>query len=147
MQQPFAGQAGRPPLDPPSIVPTGMDVPYPEAPESLGDAGREAWGRLWTTGRAHLSNEAHFDLLKMLCEVIDRRETFAAVARKARPTTKGSMGQIRVNPIFDALQKTEAQIADLLKRAGFEPGEQKRKAAEPRKRDRLADLQRQAGAR
>lgn len=144
--QPFAGSAGRPPARPMTVITGGDATPIPETPDHLGERGAEAWVRYWTAGRSWLNNESHRDLMLLLCEVIDRRETFAAAARKARPMVKGSMGQVRVNPIFAELERMEGQIVDLLRRANFEP-DQKRKAPEPRKRDPIAALQGQRKAR
>ena len=137
----IAKDAGRPPEHPLVMIPGGTGTPVPEPPEHLTAYGRAVWARLWLTGRSWLSNDAHFDLMAMLVDAIERRDTvLAPAARKARVTVKGSMGQQRVNPIYDQLARLEAQIADLLKRARFEP-DAKRQPVEPRKRrSRLSDL-------
>ena len=137
----IAKSAGRPPDAPMIVIPGGTGTPVPEPPEHLTEYGRLVWDRLWMTGRSWLSNDAHFDLMSMLVDAIERRDTvLAPAARKARPMVKGSMGQQRVNPIYDQLARLEAQIADLLKRARFEP-DAKRQPIEPRKRrSRLSDL-------
>lgn len=130
----IARDAGRPPDSPMTVIPGGTGTPIPEPPVTLADYGRDVWSRLWTTGRAWLSNDAHYDLMVMLVEAIERRDTILAPAvRKAKPMVKGSMGQQRVNPLYDELRKLEVQIADLLKRARFQPDE-KRTPVEPRKR-------------
>ena len=135
----YARHAGRPADEPVTIVPGGMDTPIPDAPLALDEVGREMWTRLWTVGRSWLSNDAHYDLMRVLCEVMQRREVIAKAAARARPTVKGSMGQVRVNPIFDELRKLEVQSADLLKLAKFTPDPKKQPVA-PRQRSRLDAL-------
>ena len=46
----------------------------PKPPGSLGDAGREVWGRLWVAGQAWLSVETDRDVLTRLCEAHDERD-------------------------------------------------------------------------
>jgi hypothetical protein len=125
----FAGEAGKPSQQPVSIVPGGVGTPIPDVPQHFGPAGAEAWSRLWTVGRRWLSNEAHWDLMVQLCEAIERRDTLSRETRKRnfKLVVRGSMGQDRVNPILETIDKTDAKVTDLLVKLRFQPAEQKQK--------------------
>lgn len=122
--------AGRPSSAPVSVVPGGMGTPIPAVPDHLGEAGREAWTRLWTVGRRWLSNEAHWDLMVQVCETLDRRNLLVATTRKKTfaVVVRGSMGQDRVNPVFAEIDRADEKVARLLTLLRFPPAEQKQKA-------------------
>lgn len=144
----YAGKPGRPDKRPVSIVPGGVGTPLPEPPASLQEAGREAWARYWQVGRAWLSNEAHHDLMRLLCEALDVREQLRRESQKrgTKLMVRGSMGQERVNPLFDAIDKADAKITDLFLKLRFQPAEQKqRPQATPKTRfDAMKEARRAA---
>lgn len=142
----YAGEAGRPSDLPVSIVPGGAGTKVPETPDWLGARGKEAWVRYWTVGRRWLSNEAHYDLILMICETVDDRESLRKSLGKVRDVVaKGSRGQDRISPIIRQIDATDAKLADLLKRGGFQPPEQ-RKQVGPKRQSRLDALrERKAG--
>ncbi len=130
----YAGKVGRPSRVPVSIVPGGAGTPIPKAPR-MGAAGTEAWKRLWTVGRSWLSNEAHYDLMVQVCETLDRRAELMTETRKRtfKRIVRGSMGQDRVNPIYEAIDRADAKVVDLLVKLRFQPAEQKQGVAAPPK--------------
>lgn len=148
MTEHYAGKVGRPDETPVSIVPGGTGTPIPDAPPTLGDAGREGWVRYWTVGRAWLSNEAHYDLMRLLCEALDTRERLRHESQKrgTKLMVRGSMGQERVNPIFDAIDRIDAKITDLFLKLRFQPTEMKHKLQAPKSRiDAMREAKRASG--
>lgn len=144
----FAGQAGRPSKVPVSVIPGGLGTPIPDAPPTLGAIGQDAWLRYWTVGRAWLSNEAHYGLMTLLCEAIEHHARLLAESKKrsTKLMVRGSMGQDRVNPIFDAVEKSRAAVTDLFIKLRFQPAEQKQKVASTKSRlDAMREAQRASG--
>lgn len=118
-----AGSAGRPDEKPVSIIPGGADTPTPAPPATLNDV--EAWDRLWTVGRSWLSNEAHYDLMRILCETMEDRDLLRKAMKGKAKITRGSVGQDRVHPALRQLDTMDGKIARLLELAGFTPTKQK----------------------
>lgn len=126
MNEPFqSGLPGRPPEGPLTIIPGGTGTPIPEAPDTLDSP--TTWVRLWTVGRAWLSNEAHYDLMRILCEAIEDRDRLRSSMRRKARITKGSVGQERVHPALKELDAMESKIARLLELAQFTPPKQRQK--------------------
>ncbi len=142
MAELYAGKVGRPIKEPVSIVPGGAGTPIPEPPDTLAESGREAWQRYWTVGRVWLSNEAHHDLMRMLCEALDVREQLRRESRKrtTKLMVRGSMGQDRVNPIFEAIDKADAKITDLFMKLRFQPAAEPKQVAQPAGKSRLEQM-------
>ncbi len=119
-----AGSPGRPDERPVSIITGGLDTPIPEAPPTLRDT--PTWVRLWTVGRGWLSNDAHYDLMRILCEAIEDRNDLRKLMGRRSRITKGSMGQDRVHPALKELDVMDVKIARILETAGFAPERHKR---------------------
>lgn len=144
----ISGSAGHPIDLPISIVPGGVNTPVPPPPASLKPRGAEAWWRYWTTGRRWLSNEAHFDLIVMICEALDDREELRDKLRRERSmVVRGSMGQKVAHPLIREIGVLDSRIADLLNRAGFEPPKQRKIIGQKRqsKIDEMRERKAQAG--
>ena len=143
MTELYAGQPGRP-AGGMTIIPGGEGTPIPEPPEGLKDIA--TWNRLWTIGRAWLSNDAHVDLMRLLCEAIEDRDRIRKRMNRAAVIVVGSTGQPTTHPGFKQLDASEAKIARLLAQAGFSPAPQKARVAEPTKRSKLDDLRAKTSA-
>ena len=55
----------------PQVVVLAASSTVSKPPGSLGDAGREVWGRMWVAGQAWLSVDTDRDVLTRLCEAHD----------------------------------------------------------------------------
>jgi P27 family predicted phage terminase small subunit len=111
---------------PQSPVQLASAAHIPKAPEQLCEPGREAWDRLWTAAQAWLSPKTDLNIMTRLCESIDLR---AAIAEELAATgfmVKGSMGQVRVNPLLDKLLALDAQITKFEGLCGFTPADRAR---------------------
>jgi hypothetical protein len=122
-----------------TIVPGGGTEPIPKPPRGLGPHGREAWGRLWRTGRAWLSNSAHIDAMTVLVDALDDRERLRADLRKADTIVRGSRHNDVVSPLYKAIDNCDAKVLDGLRRLGFEPPPQRRRVGQ-RRQSRLDQL-------
>ncbi len=136
MSELYAGKVGRP-EKPMTIVPGGMGTPIPTPPNTLGDT--EVWNRLWTVGRAWLSNEAHYDLMRLLCEAMEDRDALRRAMRRKAKVTKGSVGQDRPHPGLRQIDAMDAKISRLLDQAGFSPN-RRQTVAQPAGKSRLEQM-------
>jgi P27 family predicted phage terminase small subunit len=119
------GNPGRRPLPEP-VVELAAAAHIPKPPRQLCEPGREAWDRLWTAAQAWLSPKTDLNIMTRLCESIDLR---AAIAEELAATgfmVKGSMGQVRVNPLLDKLLALDAQITKFEGLCGFTPADRAR---------------------
>jgi hypothetical protein len=118
-----AGKAGGVDQRPVSLVIGGTSTPIPEPPRTLRDPA--TWTRLWTTGRAWLSNDAHHDLMLILCEAMEDRAALRRLMRRTRKITSGSAGQDAIHPALKQLDAMDIKIARMLATCGFSPQRQK----------------------
>lgn len=137
MTEMYAGQVGRPATTGMAVIPGGEGTPIPDPPDGLKDVS--TWNRLWTIGRAWLSNDAHYDLMRLLVEAIEDRDRIRRRMNKAAVIVVGSTGQPTTHPGFKQLDASESKIARLLGQAGFSPAAQKTRIASP---DRASKLDR-----
>ena len=82
----------------------------PKPPGSLGDAGREVWGRLWVAGQAWLSVETDRDVLTRLCEAHDERDAMREQIALDGFMVPGSRGQLRPHPLLTHLRALETPM-------------------------------------
>jgi P27 family predicted phage terminase small subunit len=110
-----------------TIIEGGDGTPIPEEPKHWPATfrSREVWQRLWRVGRSWLSNEAHYDLIRLLVEAIDDRDRLRARMRKESMIVSGSAGQPQPHPGYRELDNMEGKIARLLDQAGFTPARQR----------------------
>jgi hypothetical protein len=148
----YAGKVGRHP-HPLSVVPGGVGTPIPTCPSTIKDKAR--WKRLWTVGRAWLSNEAHFDQMRMLCEAMEDRdrvrkamyELHGTGRPKEQTMVTGSGGQRQSHPAFRQLDASESKIFSLMETLGFNPPKQRTKATPAKERSGLDALREKAATR
>jgi hypothetical protein len=141
----FARDAGRPPDEPLVTITGGAGTPIPQAPYGkLSDRGKQRWHRLWRTGRAWLSNDAHYELMVMLVEVAERRDKLQAAAAKLKRYTVTTQTGEKLHPVLTELRQTETHLVSLLTAAKFTPDPKMAKVA-PRQRSRLEELDAQRG--
>jgi hypothetical protein len=119
------------------VIPGGDGTPIPDAPDTV-DAG--TWDRLWTIGRSWLSNDAHFDMMVMLCESLADRERFRKAARRKAAVVRGSMGQDRISPAWAQVDAIDAKVARLFEQLGFSPAKQKVRVAGTARKSKLDQL-------
>ena len=93
----------------------------PKPPGSLGDAGREVWGRMWVAGQAWLSVDTDRDVLTRLCEVHDERDAMREQIAVDGFMVPGSRGQLRPHPLLTHLRALETQMTHWESVCGFTP--------------------------
>lgn len=144
MTEMYAGKPGRPAAGM-TVIPGGDGTPIPKPPRALKDVA--TWNRLWTIGRSWLSNDAHYDLMRLLVEAMEDRDRIRNVAKRASVMGRGSMGQQQIHPAFKALDAAETKIARLLNQAGFTPAAQRTRVSSPAKPSKLDTLRANAKSR
>ena len=93
----------------------------PSPPESLKDAGRAEWQRLWTAGRTWLSPELDLLVMQRLCENHDMRAEMLAVIATDGLTVEGYKGQPRPHPLLSEVRALESEMRRLEIECGFTP--------------------------
>lgn len=118
----YAGKVGNPGRDM-IVIPGGEGTPIPESPLSwaANSKAHEIWQRLWTVGRVWLSNEAHYDLMRLTCEAIADRDKIRNRVHREALIVVGSTGQPMTHPGWRLVNECEAKVARLLDQAGFSP--------------------------
>ena len=102
----------------------------PEPPRPLGRFGSELWDRIWSMGMSWVSPISDIDLLMMVCEMVDERQSLRVqVIRDNRPEERR------------ALRSLDAQLMQGLSLLGFTPTDRSRLGiAEIKKRSKLEEL-------
>lgn len=98
----------------------GLGATPPRAPNGLLPATRREWKDFWASAHAAYINEQRLPMVRRLFLYRDKWARAMAVVEGAM-VVKGSMGQIRLNPLFDAALKLEAAIARLEDSLGISP--------------------------
>jgi P27 family predicted phage terminase small subunit len=106
---------------PKPVVVLAASSTVPKPPGSLGDAGREVWGRLWVAGQAWLSVETDRDVLTRLCEAHDERDAMREQIALDGFMVPGSRGQLRPHPLLTHLRALETQMTHWESVCGFTP--------------------------
>ncbi|WP_371646482.1 phage terminase small subunit P27 family [Streptomyces mirabilis] len=115
------------------------DIPAP--PDTLGETGERAWGRLWTAGQAWLSPATDLDLLTRLCEAHDEREAMRDQVAQDGYMVTGSMGQMRAHPLLSEIRALESQMTKWESLCGFTPTDRARLGyAEVKRASKLEEL-------
>ena len=106
---------------PEPVVVLAASSTVPKPPGSLGDAGREVWGRLWVAGQAWLSVETDRDVLTRLCEAHDERDAMREQIALDGFMVPGSRGQLRPHPLLTHLRALETPMTHWESVYGFTP--------------------------
>lgn len=108
---------------PDKVVPLrGIDGRVPELPVTVepGSAGAARWDRVWREA-TWLSPATDAEVITRLCEAEQLREAMKSALAEAGFYVKGSMGQLRPNPLLAQIRATEAQILQLERECGLTP--------------------------
>jgi hypothetical protein len=92
----------------------------PRAPDGLLGPTRKAWRAFWESPKAELVSPEVRPALERLFQLRDDLEREHAIFREAR-LVKGSMGQIRMNPLAGHLLALEGAISRLEAEFGLTP--------------------------
>jgi P27 family predicted phage terminase small subunit len=126
---------------PEPVVHLAAVASIPAVPDSLGEAGRGAWERLWTAGQAWLSPTTDLDVLTRLCEAHDEREAMRDQVAQDGYMIAGSMGQARAHPLLSEIRAVESQITKYESLCGFTPTDRARLGyAEVKRASKLDEL-------
>lgn len=120
----------------------------PAVPAQLGDAGREAWERLWTAAAGWLSPRTDIGILTRLCESLDERRALWSQISEDGYTVPGSQGQMRPHPLLSRLHAVDGLILAMESKCGFTPADRTRiGATEVQARGKLDELLERAAKR
>jgi P27 family predicted phage terminase small subunit len=92
----------------------------PAAPDGLSDEIAGWWDAYWASDVASVASEVDLPLIRRLFGMYGQYEQAVEVVNKAI-VTKGSTGQIRVNPLADYAFKLAGQILRLEEELGLTP--------------------------
>lgn len=109
--------------DPSKVVALrGVEGDIPETPATLepGKAGAIRWVRIWREAK-WLAPGTDTEVVTRICEAEQLREAMKAALADEGFYVKGSMGQVRPNPLLTQIRATEAQILKLERECGLTP--------------------------
>jgi len=119
-------------------------------PPTLKAPGAALWAEVWLAGRAWLSPESDYTLIKMLCEAHDEHEEIRQllISGKVARYYETNNGQIVTHPLVTQLANLRQQLTAWLAAIGFSPADRSRLGlAEVRVRDELDELDRRRAER
>lgn len=120
-QKRLEGNLGKRKLpEPVAILPVQGDA-IPKPPRSLQRPGRDVWKRLWSIGRAWLSDQTNYDIMVRLCEAHNEREDLRKIIADEGYTVRGAMGGIVANPVVNQLRQLETLMTRWEGECGFTP--------------------------
>lgn len=125
-QKRLAGNPGRRPLPEPLIA---LPVPantIPKTPRGLKSPGRSVWKRLWSVGRAWLSDTTDYDLVLRLAQAHDERDELRRVIDKDGYFATGSQGQTVSHPAVAQIRALEQLMTRYEGLCGFTPSDRSR---------------------
>lgn len=140
----LAGNPSKKSLPEPPLPGTGLSASTtaPEPPE-LGEQGLALWFHVWEAGRAWLSPDSDYTIVRLLCEGQDE----AAELRELLNTKTverfyvTANGQVVTHPVVTQLANLRTQLTSWLAAIGFSPSDRSRLGlAEVRVRDSMDEL-------
>jgi len=151
-RSPGRDSGGRKLPDPDNVVPLkGVEGHLPDLPVTIqaDGAGARRWERIWREAR-WLAPATDADVVERLCIAEDLVVGMRAALAEQGFDVKGSMGQMRPNPLIAQIRATNAEILKLERECGLTPvsrgvlgvGEVKEAAENP-----LNEILRQAAGR
>jgi phage terminase small subunit len=103
------------------VLPGGdLAAKPPRAPSGLLELTRKEWRTFWASPQAAYVNETNLPAVRRLFVYRDKWARAMALVEGAM-LVKGSMGQIRTNPMFDTAIKLEGVISRLEDSLGITP--------------------------
>lgn len=125
-QKRLAGNPGKRPL-PEAIV--ALPVPMnsiPKTPRGLKTTGRFVWKRLWTAGRAWLSDSTDYDIVLRLAQAHDERDELRKVLEDEGRFAVGSQGQPVSHPAVAQIRALEQLMTRYEGLCGLNPSDRSR---------------------
>lgn len=87
----------------------------PQAPKTLGDAGRALWKKILAAVREEFElDERELAILELACKQQDTASALDAALETAGVVIQGSQGQPRMNPMIAELRQSRLAVARLL---------------------------------
>lgn len=140
----LAGNPSKKPLPTAPAPGTGLTSAngVPEAPE-LDAAGLALWSEIWDAGKAWLSPDSDYYLIRLICEAHDEyaelRELLRSGAVERYYVTAN--GQVVTHPVVTQLGNIRTQLTAWLAAIGFSPSDRSRLGLqEVRVRDAMDEL-------
>lgn len=93
----------------------------PKAPTDLLPHNRAAWTTYWKSDVAQVAEDVDLPAVRRLFELYDQRDRAFEIVRSAGLVVKGSVGQVRTNPLIGAIAQLEPIILRLENELGLTP--------------------------
>lgn len=140
----LAGNPSKRQLPPAPVPGTGLSASdgTPTAPE-LHAGGLELWGEIWQAGRAWLSPDSDYYLVRLICEAHDEYEELRGLLTRGEVERYyvTANGQMVTHPVVTQLAGIRTQLTAWLAAIGFSPSDRSRLGlAEVRVRDAMDEL-------
>ena len=103
-----------------ALRPDDQIITVPQAPTGLLKATKERWEAFFNSDLAKAVEEVDLAALERLFRYYDQWARYEAIVRK-KPTTEGSKGQVRANPLAQRMKDIEATITRLEDAFGITP--------------------------
>lgn len=112
-------------------------------PPALGEHGLELWNHVWLAGKAWLSPDSDFTIIRLICEAhdeyVDLRSQLETKTVERFYTTAN--GQVVTHPVVTQIGNLRTQLTAWLAAIGFSPSDRSRLGlSEVRVRDGLDEL-------
>lgn len=103
------------------MLPTGQQLQKPpRAPTGLSKQVQSWWRTFWESDVAGVVHPENMPALRRLFNMYDERERAQAIVKKAL-VVKGSVGQVRVNPLASHVGDLDGRILKLENELGLTP--------------------------
>lgn len=112
-------------------------------PPELKDAGQELWAEIWQAGRAWLSPDSDYYLVRLICEAHDEYTELRCLLTSGEVDRYyiTANGQVVTHPVVTQLAGIRTQLTAWLAAIGFSPSDRSRLGlAEVRVRDAMDEL-------
>jgi P27 family predicted phage terminase small subunit len=100
-------------------------LPADALPDSLGDDGAALWEAVTASAKTWLAPTDH-PVLRMLCELADRRAEFVAHVAKNGPLIERPDGHLVANPVVAMLSDVEKRMVHMASLLGMTPSDRTR---------------------
>ena len=112
-------------------------------PPSLGPNGLDLWNHVWDAGRAWLSPDSDYTIIRLVCEAHDEYTELRDLLQRGEVERYyvTANGQVVTHPVVTQLANLRTQLTAWLAAIGFSPSDRSRLGlSEVRVRDSLDEL-------
>ena len=113
----------------PTTALANVPADVPAVPARLGEVGRAAWVTIWSGGRRWLSEAQDAPLVARVCrklEQVDAAERALGDDPAGWVYSWGEGGRLAKHPLWEVIEKADAQVTAWLSLLGFSPSDRAR---------------------